>query len=349
VAPTGRLIDPGPQVVSPPRLGGPGFALVEKVRDAIDRHRMVSEGETVLVAVSGGADSTCLLDVLERLSAVLQLHVVVGHVDHGLSPESEKVAARVSSAAATAGHEIHVVRAPDLTGPNLQARARSFRYEFFETVAQNIGANKIATGHTLDDRVETTLARLVHGAGTAGLAGIPPAEGMRIRPLITCRRAEVRDYCSERGLEFFDDPANEDERFERVAIRRRLVASIEDHWGPGAVEAIAAAADRLAEDSRALAEVSGRLFLELAERDEAGTRFDRASLGGLPRAVQRRLLELAVGRVRDRSGGIEAALDALKRDDSFEGRFAVASGIEIEIDAQRVFVANAPGPPSADP
>ena len=313
-------------------LGGPGFDLVAKAREAIDRYRMLSADESVLVAVSGGPDSTCLLDVLRRLASKLSISVAgVAHVDHGLTENSEKVAARVSTFAAETGLDVHVVRAPPLEGPNLQARAREFRYGFFETIARNTGADKIATGHTLDDRVETTLARLLHGAGTGGLAGIPPAEGARIRPLIACRRSETRAYCRERDLEFDDDPANEDHRFERVAVRRRLVEPIESHWGAGAVEAIAVASERLREDARALDTLARRLFSELGEGGEGGVSFDRAAFVAIPTALGRRLLELAIGRVRDRAGGIDAALDALDSPEFSEGRFAVASGAEIVI------------------
>ncbi|MDQ3987221.1 MAG: tRNA lysidine(34) synthetase TilS [Actinomycetota bacterium] len=318
-------------------LGGPGFELVEKAREAIDRYRMLATDEAVLVAVSGGPDSTCLLDVLRRLASKLDISIVgVAHVDHGLAEKSEEVAARVSTFAADAGLDVHVVRAPDLEGPNLQARAREFRYGFFETIARNTGAGKIATGHTLDDRVETTLARLLHGAGTEGLAGIPPTEGVRIRPLISCRRAETRAYCRRRDLEFDDDPANEDQRFERAAVRHRLVESIEAHWGEGAVEAIASSAERLREDAGALDALAERLFSELAKSTDEKISFERRAFAAIPNALRRRLLQLAVGRVRDRAGGIDAALVALDSPDFSQGRFAVASGAEIIITKEAI-------------
>jgi tRNA(Ile)-lysidine synthase len=312
--------------------------MVELARDAIARYDMLGENETVVVAISGGPDSTCLLDVLTRLSTKLDLSLAVAHVDHGLSPDSAEIAARLSRQAAQSGHDVHVVRAPDLQGSNLQARARTFRYGFLDTVAANTGADRIATGHTLDDRVETTLARLIHGAGTEGLAGLPPVEGSRIRPLIAARRADTRAYCTERGLDFVDDPANADERFERVAVRSRLLRAIEEHWGPGAVEAIAASAERLREDAAALSSIADRLYADVARMSDGATVLDAEVLESLPRAVRRRLLEAAVGRVRDRSGGIEAALDALDRSPRSEGRFAVAGGIEILVSGSRVAV-----------
>ena len=331
------------------QLGGPGFRIVERARDAIARHRMLPRGETAVVALSGGPDSTCLLDVLARLGESLELDLAVAHVDHGLTPSSEEVAAEVARRAAAEGHDVHVVRAPDLAGSNVQARARTFRYEFLETVAANTGATRIATGHTLDDRVETTLARLLHGAGTRGVAGLLPVDGKRVRPLIEIRRSETRAYCLERGLQFFDDPANEDDRFERVAVRRRLVDAIEERWGHGAIEAMATSAQRLWEDAETLDGLADTLYQQLAKRTESGVRFDKAALEGVPRALRRRLFERAMGRLRDRSGGIDEALDALDRDPAFTGRFDAVGGIQIVVSSDHVSIDPGAPEPVADP
>jgi tRNA(Ile)-lysidine synthase len=321
-------------------LGGPGYPLVDRTLHVIERHRMLAWGDTVVVGASGGPDSTCLLDVLVRLSEKLELSLVVAHVDHGLSEGSDRVASDVARRGAEAGYDVHVVRAPDLAGSNLQARARDFRYEFFDIVAQRVGADRIATGHTLDDRVETTLARLVHGAGTEGLAGLPPAEGTRIRPLIETRRKETRLYCEECSLAFFEDPANLDERFERVRVRKKLVAAIEDMWGEGAVRAVANSAERLREDAQALAELADRLYPDVVTDADGEQRIAVDALKSMPRALRRRLLESAVGRVRDRSGGIEAVLDALDRQDRTprDAKFSAASGTEIAISGGDVVV-----------
>lgn len=336
------MVDPGGGVERGRALGGPGFDVVDSVLATILRRRMLTGGETVLVAVSGGPDSSCLLDVLARLQDKLDLEIAVAHVDHGLSSESEQVAATVAREAATLGYDVHVARARDLQGANLQARARDFRYEFFATIAADIGASKIATGHTLDDRVETTLARLLHAAGPAGLAGIPPSEGPRIRPLIDLRRATVRAYCQEVGIEFYDDPANADERFERVRIRNHLVGEIEDRWGDGAVRAIATSSERSLEDAVALTSLGSRLAADLIRSVEDGSRIDLEPLLAIPRALRRRVLEAAVGRVRDRSGGIDAALDALDDDRVMKPlRFSVASGKEIVIEDDHLTVTEA--------
>jgi tRNA(Ile)-lysidine synthase len=325
-------------VTAPSRqLGGPGYDVVESALATIERYRMFEPGGRVLVAVSGGPDSTCLLDVLWRLAARLDLHIEVAHVDHGLREGSEEVSGKVASAAAEAGFEVHVVRAPDLSGPNLHARAREFRYGFFDLVAGRSEATRIATGHTLDDRVETTLARLIHGSGTSGLAGVPPMDGSRIRPLIEVRRSETRRYCDEIGLTYFDDPANEDERFDRASIRHEVVAAIERRWGDGSIRAMARSAEQLRVDAQALRDIADRLYSDLVRATDDAVEFERAAFGALPRALQRRLLETATGRIRDRSGGIEAALDAVAGD-RMGTTFDVAGGVTIEVKAPNLRV-----------
>lgn len=292
----------------------------------------------------------CLLDVLGRLGAGLTLAVC--HVDHGLSEESEKISTDVAAHAASRGYDVHVARAQGLEGPNLHARAREFRYGFFDAIASDSNASKIVTGHTLDDRVETTLARFIRGAGTDVLAGIPPTDGRRIRPLIDIRRSETRAYCDELGIAYVSDPANEDPRFDRSAVRSLLVPEIERRWGEGAVRAMATSVARLAEDAAALKQAAERLFEGMVERDGDTVRFEIHAFGGLPRAYQRRLLEMAVGRVRDRSGGIDEALDALGRTERKVGaRFAVVAEREIVLGKTHIEVRNAGsgGPDGAHP
>ena len=324
--------------------GGPGFDLLERTEKAIRSRSMFEPEDRVVVAVSGGPDSMCLLDVLARLEDRLGLDLLIAHVDHGLSEESERVAAHVAAYGSTLGYEVHLARAHDLEGPNLHERAREFRYAFFEDLAAREGARRVATAHTLDDRVETTLARLIHGAGLAGLAGLPAVDGKRVRPLITSRRSETRAYCMEVGVDFYDDPANLDERFERPRIRRKIVGTIESEWGDGAVRAMATSIERLSEDASALSSLAQRLAKEIVTSDDEGRTIvmSTEALTKMPRALRRRVLEIAVGRVRDRSGGIDAVVDALEDVATEPKRFAVAGGTEIVVDRTETVVARMP-------
>ena len=301
---------------------------------------MFEQGDGVLVAFSGGPDSTCLFDVLARLRGKLGLKLAAAHVDHGLSDASADISAKVSTAVAEAGFEAHVVRIPDLEGPNLHARARDFRYGFLDLVAERESMERIATGHTLDDRTETTVARLVHGAGTKGLAGIPPIEGKRVRPLIDLRRNETREYCEECGIDYYEDPSNENERFERAFVRSKVIPVIEKRWGDGGIRAISQSSERLREDAAAIDQLTDRVYADIAKVEGDTTRMPMDALLALPRAFRRRILERAVGRVRDRSAGIDevlAALDGGKPTGEAKS-FAIAGGTEVVLSTDGVVV-----------
>jgi len=164
------------------------------------------------------------------------------------------------------------------------------------------------------------MARFIHGAGGSALAGIPAVgESLlshitRVRPLIAARRAETRTYCEEVGLAYVDDPSNEDPRFERAVVRQMVLSPIEDHWGDGAIRAMAKSVDRITEDDSALEAQANILYAGMIEEDGPKD-FDLPTFLKVPRALRRRLLELAVGPKRDRGAGIDEVLDALDRDD----------------------------------
>jgi tRNA(Ile)-lysidine synthase len=167
--------------------------------------------------------------------------------------------------------------------------------------------------------------------------------GNRVRPLIEVRRNETRAYCEKAGIPFVDDPANEDPRFDRGSVRALIVKSIEDRWGEGAVRAMASSAELLREDATALASQAQILYDGMVEEEEEARLIDLESLLGLPRALRRRILEHAVGRLRDRSGAIDAALDGLEREPKPGASFDLPGGARIVIEKLHVVVKRAEG------
>ncbi len=181
------------------------------------------DGAALLAMVSGGRDSTCLLDVAvsllgsERVSAL--------HVNYGLREEAEGDQRHCAALCAQLEVELHVVRAGAPEAGNLQAWARALRY----AQARRIAAERdclIATGHTASDQLETILYRLAASPGRRALLGMPASEGRLVRPLLTVTREQTEAYCRERGLGWRDDESNEDERFARVRVRERLVPAL---------------------------------------------------------------------------------------------------------------------------
>ena len=184
--------------------------ILTKVRETISRYNMLMRGDLVVVAVSGGPDSVCLLKILHELGDELEVRLVAAHFDHGLRPgEDEEETRFVRDLAASLDLPFETEKAPPLLedgSASLEERAREARYRFLERVRKGVHARKIALGHTLNDQAETVLMRLLRGSGPSGLAGIPPKrEGTIVRPLIQVRREEIEAFLKGRGLSYLID------------------------------------------------------------------------------------------------------------------------------------------------
>ncbi len=232
--------------------------LLARVRDTILRHCMVGRGDCVVVAVSGGADSVCLLDVLHHLKEAWGLTLVAAHFDHGLRPNVDEHETDHVKALAASLHLDVIARKADpplIPGSaSLEEKARRLRYAFLRDVQKEVGAHRIATGHTLDDQAETVLMRLLRGSGSTGLSGIQPVrEGVIIRPLIGVTREEILAYLSERQLTFVTDLSNFDAAYLRNDIRLNLIPRLKGYQ-PNIIHTLGRTADILREESRYLRE-----------------------------------------------------------------------------------------------
>ena len=258
---------------------------------------MFQPGQRVGVAVSGGADSVCLLHVLRELAARWDLALRVIHLDHKLRGEESRAdAAFVRDLAAALGlpfegREVEVAAA----GGNLEEAARAARLGFFRELIGSGVADRVATGHTRSDQAETVLFRFLRGAGTAGLAGIRPvtADGI-VRPLIEIDRAEVEQYLRERGIAWRVDSSNADPAFARNRVRHGLLPELTRDWNPALTETLAhTGCWALGEEEYWEGELArladGRLAV-----DPPAVLMDTEALAGLPVAVVRRLIRRAV-------------------------------------------------------
>jgi tRNA(Ile)-lysidine synthase len=231
--------------------------MLEKVRKALRKYSMVAPGEKVLVAVSGGADSMALLYSLYWLRKEFDISLAIAHLDHGIRQDTAEDLRIVRSAAEDLGLEMVYDRvdAPALAKReklNLEEAARRLRRDFLLRASQDLGAQKIALGHTRTDLAETVLLHLLRGAGPAGLRGFLPVSPPFIRPLIFLSREETRDFCRAHGIPFRDDPTNWDRKILRNAIRLELLPWLKRH-NPRAEEALARAAQLLGETEEVLA------------------------------------------------------------------------------------------------
>jgi tRNA(Ile)-lysidine synthetase-like protein len=312
---------------------------------------------TVVVAFSGGQDSTCLLHALAHSRRRLKLIAV--HVDHTLRPDSADSAARAATLATSIGVEAEIVRV-DVGAykkqRSLQQAARAARYEALATLVQKHTAAALLTAHTADDQAETLLLHLTRGAGLAGLAGMRLDEVLEVRrlgarvmenvperlrlarPLLSVPRATTLAYCAQFGLAVVEDASNLSRAYTRNRVRLDLLPALE-RFNPAIRTGLTRLADLAAEDLDALNTIVEQLFAQFRLRQtEDEIELDLAGWRQQPRALQRRLLrhslEQLLGQLEDvKARPIEDALELLRSGRRGQA-YHLPYGIELCIDAR---------------
>ena len=273
----------------------------QQLERTIRRHAMLEGGETVLVAVSGGADSVALLCLLQGLAAEWRLRLHVLHVDHQLRADSAADGDFVRVLGARLGVAVDVATvAVDRRG-SLEASARAARYAALEACADRIGASRIALGHTADDQAETVMMRLMQGAGVRGLAGIPPVRGQIVRPLIELRRSVLETELSRAGLTWVEDPTNRDPKFLRNRIRHELLPLLSDSYNPEIAQALARMASLARETVTALDATAADALDRLAAWGDRAVVLRLEDARALPRPVAAEVLRQAAARLGSRA------------------------------------------------
>jgi tRNA(Ile)-lysidine synthase len=246
-------------------------SLLTLARRALLEECGVERGSSLLIAVSGGTDSTALLHVLALLQPKLRLSLHACGVDHGLRPEASAELGLAAGLAHDLGIAFERVELQLRTGANLQARARDARYEALERVREVNGLDAIATAHQADDRAETVLIRLLRGAPADGLAVLPARSGTRVRPLLRAGRADVLRHLERHRLPHATDPSNRDARFLRVRVRHEVLPLL-TALSPAIVSHLCALADELGGPPlpEVRDETGARLLLGKSQRRELG-------------------------------------------------------------------------------
>lgn len=276
--------------------------VLERVTKTAREHEMFSPGDLVLISVSGGPDSVCLLYSLWQLRRLFAIRLAVFHFDHRLRDDSVKDAAYVRRLTGRFKLSFHLRAAEEAPpkGHSIEAWATVERSNAAVAVRREIGSSVIAEGHTLDDRAETVVLNLVRGTGMEGLVGIEPVVGTRpylkqVQPLIRVERSEVEAFCRALRLRPRQDPMNDDRRLLRAAIRHEVMPTLERATGREVKGAIVRTSENLRSDRDELAfqahEVQERIVV--GERG-GGVRFLVPGLRGLASPVASRVIRSAV-------------------------------------------------------
>ena len=294
--------------------------VIDLARQTLETHSMIPAEDRVLVAVSGGLDSIVLLDVLVRLSTELSFSIVVGHIDHGLRETASAQDALFVQDVARAYNVdalTDCLSSADLARGHKKGQegaAREARLDALQTLALQVGASRIALGHTLDDQAETILHRLARGTGPTGLGGMHPVRLPFIRPLFATSRSALHAYALENGLTWREDASNDDLAFTRNRIRHRILPELQA-INPHVCEALCRMAELTTElDEAAAFLVKEKLAQLQAESDDAAFTLRRYEVASLPRSLGQLILREAIRRSRGHLEGIAFThIDAIWR------------------------------------
>jgi tRNA(Ile)-lysidine synthase len=284
-----------------------------RVLQTIQTHNMIQPGDKIVAAVSGGADSCALLLVLAELKDVLGISIHVGHLHHGLrGRDADEDLEFVQNLAQSLNLPFSAERASvpaimDSEAISEETAGRKARYAFLCALAREIGANRIATGHTSTDQAETVLMRVLRGTGLEGLGGIPPVATAPdpaggppipvIRPLIGVSRGETEEFCKAHGLQFRTDPSNFDTSLLRNALRLELMPLLRQKCNPDLDTALCNLAELAREDNALLEQITDEAWNSAAVRDSQECILLRHAALPESKALLRRLMRRALLRL----------------------------------------------------
>ncbi len=337
--------------------------LLARVRKYIDERELLRPGEAVVVGVSGGPDSLCLLDMLHRLATDWRWQLHVAHLNHGLRAHAEASAEAgfVRGEAEKRGLPFHT-EAADVRAyatqhkQSIEEAARNCRYAFLARVAVSVDSVYIAVAHTADDQAETVLMHLLRGSGLAGLRGMLPKTVIShsglvmtndplplylIRPLLQTTRSAVETYCAERGLHPVQDPSNADPTYFRNRLRHELLPELET-YNPNIRAVLGRMAEVVAGEHEVLERVIADLWKRVVQAEGLAIEFRRERWLALSVPEQRALLRRAIRRLRADERDVDFA--PLEQAVRFTRRAApgrsceVLAGLKLKITAEALIL-----------
>ena len=301
-------------------------AQILSVTRTISDYNMLTYGDGVILGLSGGADSMCLLHILLELRETYGLTIVCVHVNHGIrkAAYADEAFAKASCKALGIELKTYHVDAKAYSAQNkqsLEAAARELRYKCFDDAARYFSevsdgkAFKIATAHNRNDVTETVLMNFLRGSGLAGLSGIPAVRGNIIRPLINTSRADIETYCAEHNIAFVTDETNLQNDYTRNKLRNELIPYIEREFNENIINTLARNSALIASDEDYLHETAQAALVQcIKSRNSSMISLDIPALHTFHNAIARRILRLALeqllGNLHDISySHIESALE----------------------------------------
>lgn len=284
--------------------------LEEKVLETIQEYNLIEKNDKIVIGVSGGPDSMCLLDILYCLKEKLHIELFVAHINHQIRKEAEKetkyvqeFCQKIQVPCFVKYAEVEKLAKEQKIGT--EEMGRNVRYEFFEEIAKKVGANKIATAHNSNDNSETVLMNFLRGTAISGLKGIEIKRDKYIRPIRNCTREEIEAYCKKRNLNPQIDQSNFESIYTRNKIRNSLIPYLQKEFNPNILEGINRLSDLAREEEAYFAKIVEQTYesLKIGE-NEREIILDLKKFNQLEKVIKTRLILYTIHKIRGNAQGI---------------------------------------------
>lgn len=289
----------------------------EQVYNSIKKYNLIEKGDRIVVGVSGGPDSICLLHVLNSLKEKLHIEIFVAHINHMIREEADLETKYVQDFCKKLGIEcfikkIDVEAIAKKEKKGTEETGRNIRYNFFEEILKKVNANKIATAHNLNDKIETVLLNIIRGSGTVGLKGIEAKRDEKfIRPLIEITREDIEEYCNKNNLDPKYDKTNDETIYRRNKIRNDLIPYIKKEFNPNIIKTIARLSEVATEENDYLDKIIMNSFNDILlennhdENQKNTLILDLKKFNSLELVIKRRVILYTINKVIGNTVGIE--------------------------------------------
>ena len=273
--------------------------LKEEVLKTIETYNLIEKNDKIVIGVSGGPDSICLLHVLYGLKEKLGIEIVVAHVNHMLRDVADLETEYVQKFCKKLGISKTQKKGTEEVG-------RQVRYDFFDEVAKKTNSNKIATAHNSNDRAETVILNILRGSGLSGLKGIEPIRDNKyIRPLINTDRQDIENYCNDNKLEPKYDKTNNENIYTRNKVRNTVIPYIKKEFNPNIIKTINRLSSLATEENEYLQAITKQEFENLLIEKTENIILDLHKFNSLNLVIKRRLILYTINEVLHTTNGIE--------------------------------------------
>lgn len=283
----------------------------KEILQTIEKYNLINNGDKIVIGVSGGPDSICLLHILNSIKSELGISIYVAHINHMIREVADDETKYVEEFCERIGVKCYIKKADVVSiakesGKGTEETGRNIRYQFFDEVAEKVGANKIATAHNKNDRAETVIFNILRGSGLSGLKGIEAKRDEKyIRPLIEIGRDEIEKYCNDNNLDPKYDESNLETVYTRNKIRNIVLPYIKKEFNPNIINTINRLSEVAEEENNYLNKITEDAFNNVLIEKNKNIALDLKKFNNLELVIKRRVILYTINEILGTTQGIE--------------------------------------------